>query len=128
MFLTPFSATPLAVFYARLDPRSGTFAEIALPEKQQGSLHNYITIMALDSSSHVAALTAPRGNRGILLNYLSNEHIDTGEIKDVAGAIAGHQQGFIFTSGLGGVYRSQQSRAVRIENSDLRWDNHLTST
>jgi hypothetical protein len=113
---------------ARLDTRTATFAEIALPEKQQDSLHNYIASVALDSSSHIAALTAPRGNRAILLNYLSGEHIDTVEIKDVAGAIADHQQGFIFTSGLGGVYRSQQSSAVRIENSDLRWDNHLTST
>jgi len=113
---------------ARLDTRTATFAEIVLPDKQQERLHNYIASVALDSTSHIAALTAPRGNRAILLNYLSGQHIDTVEIADVAGALTDQQQGFIFTSGLGGIYRSRQSNAVRIENSEMLWDNHLTST
>lgn len=112
---------------ARLDSRNGAFSEISLPIEQQASLRNYIASVAIDSSNHIAAVTAPKGNRAVLLDYVSSGHIDTVEIADVAGAIADQRQGFLFTSGLGGVFRSQKSHADRIEDSDLRWDNHLTS-
>ncbi len=110
---------------ARLDCAQEAFSEIRLPA--QSDLRNYIASVAIDPVSHVAAVTAPRGNRAVLLDYLSGEHLETLEITDVAGAIA-DKQAFMFTSGMGGIHRSRASHVNRIEDTDLRWDNHLTST
>ncbi|MBL4835121.1 MAG: DUF1513 domain-containing protein [Pseudomonas sp.] len=113
---------------ARLDSATGDFTEIALIESEQAALQNYIASVAIDPASHRVAITAPRGNRAVMLDYFSAEHIDTIAITDVAGAIADQSKAFMFTSGLGGIYRGDASHADRLEGSDLRWDNHLTAT
>lgn len=112
---------------ARLDSATGVFTEIALEKTEQAALQNYIASVAIDPASQLVAVTAPRGNRAVLLDYLSSEHIDTVEITDVAGAMADRREAFTFTSGLGGIYRGGAGFTDRIEASDLRWDNHLTA-
>lgn len=111
---------------ARLDTAQAAFAELTLPSPVQTSLHNYIASVAIDPASQLVALTAPRGNRAVLLDYISGEYLAAQDIADVAGAMAGARQVYMFTSGLGGVYRGRATRAERIEASNLRWDNHLT--
>lgn len=113
---------------ARLDSATAAFSEISLAEPEQAALHNYIASIAIDPASRLVAVTAPRGNRALLLDYRSGEHIETVEISDVAGTLAAQGKAFMFTSGLGGIYRGSANEAARIEGSDLRWDNHLTAT
>lgn len=112
---------------ARLDSATGAFSEITLAEPEQAALQNYIASVAIDPVSRHVTLTAPRGNRTVLLDYLSNEYLGTLTIADVAGAMADGTGGFLFSSGLGGVYRSSGGQAQRIDTGDLRWDNHLTA-
>lgn len=112
----------------RLDCANSEFSEINLPAEQQSKLRNYIASVAIDPASHIVAVTAPRGNRALLLDYMTCETLETVEIDDVAGAIADRRSTFVFTSGMGGIYLNRASRVTRIEASDQRWDNHLTST
>lgn len=112
----------------RLDSANSEFSEIELPAERQSELQNYIASVVIDPASHVVAVTAPRGNRALLLDYMTCELLETVEIDDVAGAIADRRSTFVFTSGMGGIYRNRANRVVRIEASDQRWDNHLTST
>lgn len=112
---------------ARLDTAKSAFSELVLPAPDQASLNNYIASVAIDPASHLVALTAPRGNRAVLLDYMTSEHLSTIDITDVAGAIADRQGAFMFSSGAGGLFRSRASRANPIGSNDLRWDNHLTA-
>jgi hypothetical protein len=112
----------------RLDTTQGVFSEISLPLDQQRELHNYMASVVIDPASQIAALTAPKGNRALLLDYMTSAPLEMVEIRDVAGAIADRRSEFLFTSGMGGIFRNRASSVKRIEGSELRWDNHLTST
>lgn len=113
---------------ARLDTRSGKFSEIALPAELQASLNNYTASIAINPRAPYAAITAPRGHRVVILNYLTGDLIKTAEVPDVAGALPDDHDGFIVSSGQGSVLRLlPRSEAVtELGHYAFHWDNHLT--
>lgn len=114
---------------ARLDTASGQFSEIALPLERQPGLHNYVASVAISSSGPLAAITAPRGNRVVLVDYVQGRYVQDIELPDAAGVLAADQGGFLVSSGVGGIYHiDQHTLAVSQLNAEnLLWDNHLTT-
>ena len=112
----------------RLDTRNGEFSEIALPSDLQASLNNYTASIAISPNAPHAAITAPRGHRVVLINYMTGALIRTAEVHDVAGALPDDQDGFIVSSGQGGVFHvTPQSDAISaLGHYRFHWDNHLT--
>ncbi|MGP4843881.1 DUF1513 domain-containing protein [Marinobacter sp. 1Y8] len=113
---------------ARLDTRSGEFSEIALPSDLQASLNNYTASIAISPNVPHAAVTAPRGHRVLVLDYLTGDLVRTADVPDVAGALPDDHDGFIVSSGQGGVFHiTPQAEAVAaIGHYAFHWDNHLT--
>lgn len=113
---------------ARLDTRTGSFSEIELPEDLQAGMRNYTASVAISPGSPFAAVSAPRGNQVVLLDYLTGALLHIVEIPDVAGILAQDAAHFIATSGRGGVYLidARSGQSARISNDGLRWDNHLS--
>ena len=114
---------------ARLDTRSGQFSEIALPAERQIAMKNYVASVAINPASGLAAITAPRGNRVVIVNYVSGEYVQDMELADAAGVLPTATGGFLITSGLGGVYHTELPALTltALNSADLRWDNHLTA-
>ncbi|UAW99921.1 DUF1513 domain-containing protein [Halopseudomonas nanhaiensis] len=110
-----------------LDSRDGTYREIAFNADEQLRLRNYIASVAVDPASGIAAVTAPRGNVVALFDYRTGELKRLVEVQDVAGVVS-EGTGFIVSSGRGGLYRVDAShdKATLLNDSDRRWDNHLT--
>lgn len=113
---------------ARLDTATGAFSEISLTEPAQTQLVNYTASIAISRHSAIAAITAPRGNAVVLLNYLTSEVLRVVEVPDAGGVLAEQDGSFIVSSGNGGLYRitSDASEARLVSQHDLSWDNHLT--
>ena len=113
---------------ARLDTRTGEFSEIAFPEQEQASLGNYTASVAINPNSSIAAITAPRGDHVMLLDYRSGQPMGLVSVPDPGGVLAERDGGFVVSSGHGGLYRIQASGAEPelITHHALRWDNHLT--
>lgn len=112
----------------RLDTRIGQLREIALPSELQRSLRQYTASVAVHSEAGVAAVTAPRGNRLILLDTESGDFLRSIAITDVAGVIPGDNGTFIASTGPGELFRVTpgQEKAEALHHYDLHWDNHLT--
>ncbi|SDS30059.1 hypothetical protein SAMN05216198_1644 [Halopseudomonas litoralis] len=113
---------------ARLDTDSGEFSEIALTEQEQAKLSNYTASVAINSRYGVAAITAPRGNCVMLLDYRSGQPMGLVSVPDPGGVLAEPDGNFVVSSGHGGLYRIQTTGAKPelISRHALRWDNHLT--
>lgn len=113
---------------ARLDIRTGAFSEITLPEHEQAGLGNYTASVAVHPYSSVAAITAPRGNCVMLLDYRSGRLLQLVSVPDPGGVLAEREGSFVVSSGHGGLYRIWASAAEPelIKHHALRWDNHLT--
>ena len=113
---------------ARLDTSTGEFSEIALPGPDQASLGNYTASVAISRHSPVAAITAPRGDCVLLLDYRSAEPLHIVPLADPGGVLAERDGSFIVSSGAGGVYRVEAtgSEPQLLVQHALHWDNHLT--
>lgn len=113
---------------ARLDTRNGEFSELNLDPDLQDQLANYTASVAVHPTLPVTAITAPRGGKVLLLNHETGELIRHFDIGDCAGAMPADQDGFLVTSGMGGVYRVHPASATADKVADfaLHWDNHLT--
>lgn len=113
---------------ARLDTRTEEFSEIILPEQEQANLGNYTASVAVHPHSSVAAITAPRGNSVMLLDYRSGQPLQLISIPDPGGVLAETEGSFVVSSGHGGLYRIRAgaTEPELILHDSLRWDNHLT--
>ena len=113
---------------ARLDTDTGAFSEIALPAPQQALLGNYTASVAISRHSPVAAITAPRGDCVVLLDYRSAEPLHIVPLADPGGVLAEADGSFIVSSGAGGLFRIEASGAEPqlLAQHALHWDNHLT--
>jgi len=113
---------------ARLDTNTGDFSEIALAEHEQAMLGNYTASVAINPHSTVAAITAPRGNCVMLLDYRSGQPMGVVSVSDPGGVLAERDGSFVVSSGHGGLYRVRTSATEPelITHHTLRWDNHLT--
>ncbi|WP_022962610.1 DUF1513 domain-containing protein [Halopseudomonas pelagia] len=114
---------------ARLDTTSGRFSEIELPLDRQAAMRNYVASVAISPGGSLAAITAPRGNRVVIVDYVQGRYVQDIELPDAAGVLAADQGGFLVTSGVGGIYHiDERTLAVtHLSAEKLRWDNHLTA-
>ncbi|SDS29034.1 hypothetical protein SAMN05216421_1251 [Halopseudomonas xinjiangensis] len=110
-----------------LDSKQQTYREITFEDGVQRQLRNYVASVALDSSSGLAAITAPRGNLVAVFDYSSGTLQRLVAVPDVAGVLVDGET-FVVSSGRGGLYRvdPQRDEAVLLGSQDQRWDNHLT--
>jgi hypothetical protein len=113
---------------AWLDVERQRFEEIRLPDTDQQVLRNYIASVVMDAVTGVAAITAPRGNRVVLLDYRQRRYLHSIELADVSGVLPLPEGGFICTSGMGGVYRLAPGSLLlkQVSADNIHWDNHLT--
>lgn len=113
---------------ARLDTAKAEFSELDWPVEELVPLKNYTASIAISRHSPFAVITAPLGNRALVINYQTGEIVQRVAVTDVAGALPYGEQGFIVSSGLGGVYllSAQSGEALEHGRYAVRWDNHLT--
>ncbi len=73
-------------------------------------------------------MTAPRGNRVLLLDAAQGKLVASLALPDAAGARCDGNGGFLVSSGQGGLYRVTPGSATPqlVASLELRWDNHLT--
>lgn len=112
---------------ARLDTRNGNFSELDAGA-QQPELGNYTASVAVHPLSAIAAVTAPRGNTVILLDYRAGRVIGLVPVPDPGGVLAEPDGAFLVSSGHGGLYRIRGACEAPelIAQHPMRWDNHLT--
>lgn len=112
---------------ARLDAATGSFSEISLAPQLQASLGNYIASVAVSPGAPVVAVTAPRGNTVLLLDYRTGRPLRSFALTDCAGVAADGTDGFLLSTGTGRLYRASvdSERLETIGRHPLRWDNHL---
>ncbi|MBT2773064.1 DUF1513 domain-containing protein [Halomonas sp. ISL-60] len=111
----------------RLDA-DGHFSELSLPEGVTASLHHYTASVAFSRVSASVLVTAPRGNRVLLLDAEKGRLNANLELPDAAGARCDGNGGFLVSSGQGGLYRVTPDTAAPelLASLELSWDNHLT--
>lgn len=113
---------------ARYDSNTDTYSEITLPKSLQRSLHNYVASVAVSPVSPLSLVTAPRGDRVVVINHQTSERVGDHEVPDVAGALALPDGGFVVSSGNGSLHRiaADGQSARSFADLDIHWDNHLT--
>lgn len=111
----------------RLDV-SGHFSELSLPEEVTASLNQYTASVAFSHISDTVLVTAPRGNRVLLLDASQGKLVASLALPDAAGVRCDGNGGFLVSSGQGGLYRITPDLAMPelLASLELRWDNHLT--
>lgn len=113
---------------ARLDTATGEFSEPELPLEELAGLRNYTASIAISRHAPLAVITAPLGNRAIIINYRTGELLQRIAVQDVAGALPFGERDFVVSSGSGGVYvlSADSDQALPHGSYPVRWDNHLT--
>lgn len=113
---------------ARLDSASGDFRELLLPAELQPRLQNYTASVAVSANVPQVAVTAPRGNLVLLLDYRNGQLLRDIEVADAAGVMTDEHGGFLVSSGPGGLYRvhADDESPHLISDLAVKWDNHLT--
>jgi len=95
-------------------------------------MKQYTASIALDSKSHIAAVTTPRGNNITFWDIKSKGLLHKEPMEDVAGVVFSQkQQNFIATTGLGDVFSFAKNSLIRAKAnhqrfSNTRWDNHMS--
>lgn len=112
---------------ATLDTRTHQYREITLPKPMTFDLRQYTASVACHPDNSLAAVTAPRGDQVLLIDRSASTHTQTHSIPDVSGA-APHDDGFVLSSGQGGIWHLPQSGGGprRLNDYAIQWDNHLT--
>ena len=115
-------AVPLVARY-----RKGEFTEIHFPDDLLVRLNQYVASVAAHPEDGTVALTAPRGGLAVVLDGASGGGLQAPAITDCAGVLPLAGEGFLVSSGRGGLYRvsADQAEAHPVARSDLWWDNHF---
>ncbi|TBW54350.1 DUF1513 domain-containing protein [Marinobacter halodurans] len=113
---------------AHYDSNTDTFREIGLPKSLQRSLHNYVASVAVSPASPLSLVTAPRGDRVVVINHRTRALVSDFEVPDVAGALALPDGSFVVSSGTGSLHHISADglEAETVATLDIHWDNHLT--
>lgn len=105
----------------------GSFSEQVLPSPLQGRLAQYTASVATSQVRPSAAISAPRGNKVLVLGRTSGELLAQFDIEDAAGVRCDGAGGYLVTTGGGEVHRIDDGgRHHQLAALPLRWDNHLT--
>ena len=107
---------------------TGVFSELDWPVEELLPLRNYTASIAISRQSPYAVVTAPLGGLALIIDYRSGKVIQRVPVTDVAGALPHGKNGFIVSSGMGGVYQlsADSDQALLRGTYPMRWDNHLT--
>ncbi len=121
---------PLVAFHRQ------QYSELVLgqaPDKIARRLRGYMGAVALDSSSTVAAVSAPRGGLVTFWNMVGWQYLGAQPFADSCGVAAADGAGrFYATSGQGGAmlfdaFTKQQHTVATPFNLVRQWDNHLAA-
>ncbi|SDW37450.1 DUF1513 domain-containing protein [Marinobacter mobilis] len=114
---------------ARLDTTNGEFGELDLGHELQPCLNNYIASIAVHPQLPLTAITAPRGNKLLVINHHNGKLARSVDLTDCAGVMVAGEDGFLVTTGSGTVQRlpADLSQLMQLQAMDLHWDNHLTA-
>lgn len=97
------------------------------------SMKQYCGSICFDSSSHVVAVSAPRGNQVGFWRADTGAYLSSMMVSDGCGVSAGSRPGeFLVSSGRGGIVVADawQGKARQLEPAFLgafRWDNHMAT-
>ncbi|WVM93148.1 DUF1513 domain-containing protein [Halopseudomonas pachastrellae] len=110
-----------------MDTATGEFSEPELPLEELAGLRNYTASIAISRHAPLAVITAPLGNRAIIINYRTGELLQRIAVQDVAGALPFGERDFVVSSGSGGVYvlSADSDQALPHGSYPVRWDNTL---
>ncbi|MBN8411054.1 MULTISPECIES: DUF1513 domain-containing protein [Halomonas] len=105
----------------------GGFEEWTLPDQIQAGLAQYTASVAVSQVAATAAVSAPRGNRVLLIDRNSGALQADLPIDDAAGLRCDGSGGYLITTGSGDVHHLASSgHHSLVASLPLRWDNHLT--
>jgi hypothetical protein len=114
---------PSLVGYHR---RDGDVSLLEASSDQMRDMQGYVGSIAYVDRSNEIVVTSPRGGRVQLYDTGSNQITGGRSIRDVCG-IAATRDGFVLTSGTGGLETIVGSVPVNKQTVPLQWDNHLVS-
>lgn len=91
---------------------------------QMRDMQGYVGSVAYVSKSNEIVVTSPIGGRVQFYDVASNQ-IKSGRCIDDVCGIAATREGFVLTSGTGGLETIVGSVPINIRTEPLHWDNHL---
>ena len=111
--------------------RLGRLIELPdLPEQSLIAMKQYCGSICFDDSGDYYAVSAPRGDRLIIMDMRANRLFDELRCRDVCGLAASSYGGFWLSSGTGRVYHytlsNKKLEPSNLSNSAWHWDNHMT--
>lgn len=108
-------------------PGSGRIVDLAAPETTILDLDGYCGSVAVAPGGHLAAVSAPRGDRVLFWNTRTRELAGAVTIADGCGLAPGPDAGsFVLTSGQGAFLVGGPDRPTpQGTEADAPWDNHL---
>lgn len=118
---------------AALHQRGKEIEVLAAPTTVLAALNDYLGSVRVDSKTHIAGFTSPRGNLAVFWNLQSGELVAHHSLRDVCGiALSPDDSNFILTNSIGSVHSISQKTLKEIPQqrrkvNELRWDNHLTT-
>ena len=85
----------------------------------------YVASVAVDSNSHYAVSTCPKGDIVILWNFKEKRIIEIYDFKEASGACFDSERNeFIVTSGQGHVIKIKNEKVEEFQKFPFQWDNH----
>ena len=102
-----------------LQTTANNLSTLPVASETASQFRQYIGSVAANRSGSLIAFSAPRGDRVLIWNRLTNRLEKLIHEKDACG-IAADGESFLISSGLGILKTEASSR-----HSDLRWDNHI---
>lgn len=108
--------------------QEGRWSEIRLPDRLQSRLHNYLASIAVQPTSDVVAITAPRGGLVVVLDGSSGQVLRDIAMPDVAGVKPARDGSFLVSSGTGDWLRLDPELDYAVGargTAPWLWDNHL---
>ncbi len=111
--------------------RGGGLRLLHAPRATLHAMKNYCGSVCFDASSHIIAVTAPRGGMVTLWDAGAGSYLSSADVADGCGVAPGAGPGeFLASSGQGGVVvidaQSGTTRPLAVGGLEgARWDNHL---
>lgn len=111
--------------------RGSAIHTLMAPDEINAGMQNYCGSVCFNRSGSAFAVTAPRGNLISLWDASDGTFIKDFRCRDVCGISQYGQEGFMFSNGLGKLYRlenglAQLNMLESNTNASFAWDNHMS--